>query len=172
MRIVGIMLVTSCMLFAVTAVTPFAEAHHCLTKISVFGRSVLAPAPVPPFSQNLTPAACARPLDEASETHTLPPQTDQIFVRIDGDFGPSIPKVSIELTGLGFERNTFTLNSTESQLGGFTYAMGGWAFVPEPAALDGLQVTAFYPDGAMRVTYESSPIFAPVPPVPVTLSSG
>lgn len=150
-------------LVAALGAIPVAEGQHCVTKIAVYGRVGLAPSPPPPY-MSLNQGICPR-VDPAVD-HTLPPQTEQIFVRINGDFGPSKPTLRLDLEGLGFVGSTFTLQRTPNAMGGSTYQLGEWLNVPSPASGATITATAYYPDGPMSSTFVTSVnVGLPEPPV-------
>lgn len=150
------------------ALTPLAMGRHCETKISIFGRSSLVPMPTSPYTV-LHQTRCVRVEDTAD--HTLPPQTEQLMVRVNGDFGASRPTLRLDLSGLGFTSSTFTLQRTANPMAGFTYQLTEWISVPDPVAGGSVTATVFYPDGPMSSTYTVSfnaalPTEDDVPPPP------
>lgn len=152
-------------LFAALA-APTALGDHCDARLLVYGRSGFSPQPAPVYAKATASMCQEAGEDSAVGAHTLPPNADQVFVRINGDFGGSVRTVRVELTGFGFDRSSFVLNRTQSDLGGSMYETREWLFMPAPAAGGELVATAFYPEGPMRVTYRASPVSVPVPQVP------
>ena len=138
---------------ALLASLPLAEADHCTSRIVVFGRPSPLPAPAPPYTpqtQGLCPLAVG-----IVDGHTLPPQTSQILVRVNGDFGPGLPSLFATVDGLGFEGQVFTLVRTPLPTGISVYQMREWVPLPDGTQLGELQVSVAYPSITASVTYRS-----------------
>lgn len=152
---------------ASVALVPYASGQHCETKIAIYGRSALMPTPPPPY-MSLNQGICPRV--ENGADHTLPAQTDQIFVRVNGDFGPSKPTLRLDLSGQGFAGTTFTLLRTPNTMGPFSYQLNEWLNVPSPAQGATITATVYYPDGPMSSAYVSSVrVSTPTVPEPPTV---
>lgn len=138
-------------LLAAGLALPAASGSHCESKLHVFGRVSLAPTSPPPYSS--TPSYCPK---LGGHEHTLPPQSDQLFVRVHGDFGKSVPSVLVSLDGLGFSGQLFTLNRTANPLGGSSYQMREWVNLPLGPQVGELTATAYFPqDVVVTATYRS-----------------
>lgn len=151
-RFVTLVTVVSLSLVAL-AIVPAASGTHCGTKISVYSRASMSPQPAPPYSITTSNTCVQLAEGTPADGYTLPPGADQLFVRINGDFGPSVTTLRIELTGLGFDHSSITLNRTPSSVNGFSYDMREWIFVPAPAIGGSVSVTAFYPSTSQTATY-------------------
>lgn len=131
---------------------PAASGAHCESKLNVYGRVSLVASSPPPYSssiQNVCPKL-------AGQEHTLPPHSDQVIVRVNGDFGKAVPSILVSLEGLGFSGQSFTLARTANPLGGFSYQMSEWVNLPLGPQVGELTATAYYPgDVTMSVTYRS-----------------
>lgn len=149
-----------------------AEADHCVTRISIYGRSSLTPVIAPPYTAMSGNMCTPRTGDTAiAGDHTLPPLTDQIMVRVNGDFGPWKPTLRLELTGLGWGGDAFVLPRTNDSLDeSFTYHLPEWISVPEPTPGGLVTATVYYPDGPFSVTYRAGAV--PVPTIPEPPSVG
>ena len=137
------------------AYVPTAEADHCRTKLTVFGRSSLAPVPSAPYSSS-TSATCPLLSRQGVDDHLLPPQVDQVTARVTGDFGGSVQKILIELDGLGFSGHTFYAYRTTSALGGSYYQFPEWVATPSGPASGELTITAYYPGVTVSETYRTA----------------
>lgn len=148
----GFALVALLAVVALGLAAPMAAGDHCRTGIHAFGRISLAPTSPPPYAadiQRVCPSA-------AGAEHTLPPQSDQVIVRINGDFGSGVPTVLVSLDGLGFAGQSFTLKRTANLAGGYSYQMSEWVNLPLGPQVGELTVTAYYPGNVvMRSTYRS-----------------
>lgn len=137
-------------------VAPTVGAAHCETKIHVYGRPAPAPLSPPPYSSS-TSGVCVRALQGVVDEHTLPPNTDQVMVRVQGDFGPSVPALDVELDGLGFVDMHYALVRTSNLAGGYTYNLADWVALPDGAQDGQLTVTITQPGGIKRsITYRTS----------------
>lgn len=164
-----------CALLALTATSvaaPSAMGEHCDTKINVYGRIGVTPLSPPPYSST-TAGVCVRLLGTANvDEHVLPPNTDQIMVRVAGDFGPSVKTLDVEFDGLGFVDIHDTLHRTLNAAGGYTYNLVDWRDLPDGPMDGDLTVTVRQPGGVYRsITYSTTltvipPPVPPVPPVP------
>ena len=145
---------------------PPAVGEHCDTKINVYGRMAPVPAAPPPYSSR-TAGFCPRVLGDAGvDEHTLPPNTDQIMVRVAGDFGPSVQSLDVEFDGLGFVDIHDTLYRTTNAAGGFTYQLADWRALPNGPVDGDLTVTVRQPGNIYRsITYETTLTVIP-PPLP------
>lgn len=142
-------------LLAASLSVPAASGDHCVTKITVYGRISLTPLLSPPYSSG-TAGVCVRIYENMLDDHLLPPNTDQVMVRVNGDFGPSITTLQLTLNGLGFTGHTYTLVRTQSQFGGFMYQLPEWAALPDGPMHGDLQASVLYPAGPRTVTYHTT----------------
>lgn len=142
-------------ILAASLAVPAASSSHCDTKITVYGRASLAPIVSPPYSSG-TAGMCVRVLEDKIDEHLLPPNTDQVLVRVNGDFGNSITTLQLTLTGLGFTGNTYTLFRTASPFGGNMYQLAEWVSLPDGPVHGDLQASVRYPAGPRTVTYHTS----------------
>lgn len=151
-------------LAAAALALPVAASDHCETKISVHGRVALVPMGPSPYASS-THGVCVRVFgDNGFEDHLLPPNTDEVMVRVNGDFGASVPSLRATLTGLGFTGNEYPLARTLSPFGGYTYN-SAWQALPN-GPVDGALVAAVtYPDRQVSVTYHTTATVI-VPPLP------
>jgi len=144
-----------CLLFVV----PSVDAEHCSSGISVFGRSALMPALLPPA----LPRACVTLSTSSSAGHVLPPATDQIFVRVDADIGASYPTLSLRLDGLGFQGHSFPLYRMQGPTGVYTYNLREWLYLPDEDPEGTLVATVRFPgnhDVSARYTLLATPMLA------------
>jgi len=150
----------------VAAAMPLAEAGHCETKIHVFGRASPTPLAPPPYTTSAG-ANCTRTLSLVGmDEHKLPPNTDQVMVRVQGDFGPSIQSLDVAFNGLGFEDIHHTLLRKLNPSGSYSYDLPEWVTLPDGAKDGELTVTVRYPGGLLRsVTYSTTATVVP-PPLP------
>lgn len=144
---------------------PTSFGAHCDTKINVYGRMSLTPVAPPPYSSS-TAGICVRVLQGTIEEHVLPPNTGEVMVRVNGDFGPSVPSVDAELDGLGFVDQHYALLRTLNPAGGFTYNLPDWLPLPDGLADGDLTVTITQPGGLKRSITYSTTITAPPPSLP------
>lgn len=148
------------------AFVPVASADHCRTKLVVYGRVSTAPIASPPYT-SMTAGMCLALYGRGVDDHVLPPETDQVTVRINGDFGGHHTTILIELDGLGFANHTFHAVRQASPFGGVYYQFPTWVALPNGTQTGDLTVTAYYPTGAVSAVYHvvSAPD-APAPPPP------
>lgn len=141
--------------FAVLAAglaVPPASGSHCDTKLNLYGRVSLVPTSPPPYS-SASPSYCPK---ASGYEHTLPPQSDQVIVRVNGDFGKAVPSILVSLDGIGFSGQLFTLNRTGNALGGYSYQMREWVNLPLGPQTGELTATAYFPgDLVVTSTYRS-----------------
>jgi hypothetical protein len=155
-------------LVATTFSLPAANAHHCETKINAYGRTAVAPVPPPPYT-SLTAGFCFRTAGNAGvEDHLLPPNTDQVMVRILGDYGPSVPHVRVILDGLGFLGHEYQAIRVPNQNGYHSYDLPSWVPLPNGPTDGELTVTVIGPGGSTR-SVEYHTMLTLVPPPPPTL---
>lgn len=140
-------------------VMPASEAGHCETAISVYGRSALTPGVVPPRAP--VGQICADIESPNAPGHALPPASDQVYVRVEADLGPSYPVLLMWLQGQGFQGQQFALTRTEPIAGSVVYVPEDWLSIPDPDADDGITATVRYPGGHLAsVHYAMSPLDA------------
>lgn len=152
-------------LVATSIAVPTSLATHCDTKINVYGRISLAPIAPPPYS-SATAGVCLRVLNGAVDEHVLPPNTDQVTARVNGDFGPAVPTIDAEFDGLGFVDMHYPLVRTVNPAGGYTYNLADWLDLPNGITDGELTVTITQPGGIKRsITYHTT-LSAPLPVPP------
>ena len=145
---------------------PLASGSHCDSKITVYGRSALTPLAPPPYT-SATGSACARALgSNGVDEHRLPPNTDQIMVRVHGDYGPSVPTIEARFDGLGFVDSVHPLQRTLNAGGLFSYNLAQWLSTPAGATDGELKVTVLLLSGARTVSYNTTATFVIPPPPP------
>lgn len=132
--------------------TPTATSDHCRTKLTAYGRVSSAPLASPPYT-SATAGMCLAAYKWGADDHVLPPETDQVLARVNGDFGSAYPTILIELTGLGFEAHTFPAIRQASPYGGTFYQLSQWVTLPAGPASGDLVVKAYYPAGPVTATY-------------------
>lgn len=150
-------------LFVAMAITPVAAGDHCRTKLAIYSRVALEPAP-PHLAANGT--LCAGLFgDSVVNDHTLMPGATQVFVRVNGDFGASVPFLVARLDGLGFSGQHYVLERGLSPGGSlFVYQMSAWVDILDPEDGDTLTASVLYPSGLLaQVTYKVSPLTDPDP---------
>lgn len=153
-------------LLATAYIAPVASANHCTTKINVSGRISLAPVPPPPYTSG-TAGLCLRVFGDAGiDEHLLPPNTDQVLVRVLGDYGASVPSVRVILNGLGFLNHEFRAYRTLNTGGGYSYNMPEWVALPDGPTSGNLTASVVAPGGyTSSVVYRTTLTVVP-PPVP------
>lgn len=154
------------LLLVMSVAVPTALGSHCQTKINVYGRVSPAPLAPPPYSSG-TAGFCLSVLNGAVvDEHLLPPNTNQVLVRVNGDFGPSVLKIDVELDGLGFVDMHYPLFRTLNPAGGYSYNLADWLELPSGVADGNLTATITQPGGVKRsVTYHTS-LSVVLPPLP------
>lgn len=156
-----LLLVTLVAVLLLGVVTPSVGAEHCRTKIYAYGRVSTAPMASPPYTST-TAGVCASLYGRGVDDHVLAPETDQVMVQIRGDFGPSVPKLLIELDGVGFADHLYYANRTLSPIGGYYYTLANWIALPAGPQSGDLVVTAYYPGNVtMSETYSVLELPAP-----------
>lgn len=146
------------------ALAPVADSQHCESRLTIYGRHSFAPAPLTP-NHMLDQNACNILKSRGVDGHTLPPNADQIMIRVNGAFGPALASLVVDLDGMGFNDAQLLINRTEEPMGA-TYQLSEWMFLPDPSA-GPLTATVYYPRGASyTVTYAASPTQLPLPPLP------
>lgn len=146
------------------ALIPLAGAQHCESRINVYGRVLVAPLAPPPYA-SATYSVCVRLYNNVVSEHSLPPNTDQIYVRVNGDFGPSIERLRATIDGLGFPATEHYLYRTNNQFGGYTYNIADWLELPNGPTDGTLTVTVYYPGNVpFSVTYHTTATVVPPQP--------
>lgn len=139
------------------ALAPLAEAEDCPPELRIYGRAAPTPGVVPP-AEPARPECTTRIAAYESLTHTLPPGTSQITMRLFGDMAER--RLAVELDGLGWKQNKFYVERYET--GGQVRYAGEWLYVPDPRAEEGvLRATMRLPHQAdTTVEYRTFPLAA------------
>ena len=159
------LLLLAVMAFAIAS-APLAAGQHCDTSLAIYGRSGSASTPPPPFTnfERNTSFSSTGLLD----LHKLPPGADQVMVRVNGDLGPGVPTIPVDLDGMGFQDVALNLVRTANPGAAHTYQLVEWLDIPDTEG-EQIRATAHYPQKSVSVTYHRSPIRAPPPASPPTV---
>lgn len=150
------------------AFTPSAAGDHCRSKLTAYGRISSAPVASPPYSST-TAGVCVSLYRQGVDDHVLPPEADQVMVRVNGDFG-GYSTILIRLDGLGFDGHTYPAIRQVSSFGGVFYQLAQWVAFPEGPQSGELRITAYYPAGPVTEVYRTfAAPEAPAPPAPPTV---
>lgn len=136
------------------AFVPTAASDHCRTKLTAYGRISTAPMAAPPYAAT-TSGVCTSLYGRGVDDHLLPPETDMVLVRVNGNFGGGIDVILVELNGLGFEGQVYPAKRLTSTFGGVFYQFESWVPLPDGPQAGELVVTAYYPAGPVTVVYHT-----------------
>lgn len=138
--------------------SPLVGANHCYSKLAIYSRTALAPTTAPPHT-SFSASTCGRLFGQGvADEHMLMPGADQVTVRVNGDLGSSVPRLTVTLTGLGFDGDAFVIERTPNPFGGYVYQASQWVNIPNPGQQGELTATVRYPGNVdYSVTYHTLP---------------
>ena len=137
------------LLLLLVVAAPPVEADHCATGIVIYGRAAFTPGILLPP----TPRICIEVETSSSAGHILPPETDEIFVRVQTDIGTSYPVLQLRLEGLGFDRQTYPLTRAEAVAGMWVYDVADWLALPDDDPHGTLRAAVRFPGEEAAAEY-------------------